>query len=157
MMKFLGNQWKTFTTLIKATWDAAAATTQVSPYNAYVAANLKRWQEFLPPTQANPAAAASTALTVSTHTFTGGKGLATLSLTPSAATSIWGFVIFRDVANIAAPNWNNAVAVVKANGVNAVSYTDSPLAAGTYHYRAAVINTDGVIGTILADDTAVVT
>jgi hypothetical protein len=157
MLKFLAQIWATLSANSKATWGDIAASRSISAFNAFVGHNLTRWQEFLAPTTDYPAAAASTALTVSAHTYTGGQGFATLSNTPSAATNILGFVIFRDTSAITAPNWNNAVAVVKANGANPVVYTDAPLAPGTYHYRAAVINVDGVIGTVLADATAVVT
>lgn len=157
MMGFLAQAWAALSTNSKATWQAAATALQLAPFHVYMKENLQRWQLFQSPTTDSPAAEASTPLTVSAHTFTGGQGFATLSLTPSGATSIWGFAIFRDTAAITAPNWNNCVAVIPADGANAVSYTDSPLAAGTYHYRACVINVDGVKGTVLADDTAVVT
>jgi hypothetical protein len=156
-MRFLARAWAALSVPAKASWDALATSKQISAYNAYVGENLARWQLFKAPTQALPAAEASTGLTVSAHTYTGGKGFATLELTPSGATNIAGFVIFRSTAEITAPSWNQAVAVIDADGANEVIYTDSPLAAGTYHYRAAVINTDGVMGTVLADATAVVT
>lgn len=157
MFGFLASMWAGLSAAAKASWAALASVTNISAFNAYAAENLKRWQLFQPPTQEYPAAEASTGLTVSAHTYTGGTGFATLSLTPSGATNIWGFAIFRDTAEIVSPNWNNCIAVIEADGANAVSYTDSPLPAGTYHYRAAVINIDGKMGTILADATAVVT
>jgi hypothetical protein len=157
MMRFLARAWAALSAPAKASWDTVAASKMISAYNAYLGENLMRWQEAKGPTQALPAAEASTPLTVSAHTYTGGQGCASLSLTPSGATNIWGFIIYRDTAEITTPNWDKSVAVVAANGANPVTYTDSPLEAGTYHYRAAVINSDGIIGTVLADATAVVT
>jgi hypothetical protein len=157
MMGFLARQWKNLTAETKATWDAIASALGILAFNVYVGENLRRWQEFTGPTQAMPAAETANALTVSAHTYTGHKGYAVLSMTPSGATNIWGFAILRDTAEITTPGWANAVAIVEANGASAVSYTDSPLLAGTYHYRIAVINKDGVIGTWLADATATVT
>jgi hypothetical protein len=156
-MKFIAKAWASIGATPKASWTALAATKLISAYNAYAGYNLAAWQLNQGPTQANPAARASTGLTVTAHTFTGGVKFATLTMTPSGATAIWGFIIYRDTAAITAPNWNNCVAIVPADGANAVSYTDSPLLAGTYHYRIAVLNTDGKVGVVLADDTAVVT
>lgn len=155
MLKFLTQRWPYIGDT--TSWDAPAEASQISAINAYTRENLNRWQLFQAPTQVYPATEASTGLTVSNHTYTGGAGFATLSLTPSGSTSIWGFAIFRDTDTITAPNWNNCIAIIPANGASAVSYTDAPLAADTYHYRAAVINVDGKMGTVLADDTAVVT
>jgi hypothetical protein len=157
MFAFLAAFWTGFTQAMKDSWSEVAAATNVTLYNAYMGTNLKRWQSFKSPTKEYPAAETACALTISAHTFTGGTGLATLSITPSAATDIWGFVILRDLAAIVTPAWNLACAVIPANGANAVTYVDSPLAAGTYHYRVAAINKDGSMGTVLADATAVVT
>jgi len=96
-------------------------------------------------------------LTISDMTLTGFEGYATVSLTPSAGTDIGGYVIYRDTAEITAPNWANAVAVIEADGANAVLHTDSPLDAGTYHYRAQAFCDDGISGTVIADDDVVVT
>ncbi len=156
MMKFIADRWAYLTSPNQATWDALAAAKQISAFNAYIGENLFRWQEFKPPTKEYPADESANAITT-TQGLTGGQGFATLSLTPSAAGDNWGFAIFRDTAEITAPNWNNCVAIIPANGASAVSYTDSPLDAATYHYRSAVFNTDGKLGTICADATVAVT
>jgi hypothetical protein len=157
MMKFLATAWASIATLSKATYDAAAAARSISSYNQYISENLARWQMSKAPSQASPAAEASTPLTVTTQTLTGGEGHITVSITPSGSTNIWGLAIFRGSAEITAPGWSNCIAVVEADGANAVTYTDSPLDAGTYHYRTAVINDDGVLGTIHTDASATAT
>jgi hypothetical protein len=157
MMGFLAKAWDALSAPAKASYLTAAGARSISAFNQYVSENLARWQLFSGPTQTSPAAEASSVLTVTTMGLTGGAGFATIAVTPSGATSIWGIAIFRDVAEISAPNWNNCVAVIPADGANAVSYTDSPLDAGTYHYRAAILNVDGVIGTVKADATCSVT
>lgn len=157
MMAFLAQQWTNLTAGEKATYDDAAEAKAISSFNEYTSYNLQRWQLFDPPSKAYPAAEASTPLTVSDMTLTGGDGNVLVQLTPSAATDIWGFVILRSDAEITAPNWNQVVKVLEADGVSQVQWTDTPLDAGTYHYRAAVINDDGKMGTVIADDTATVT
>jgi len=157
MLGFLAALWASLTAGEQASWEEDAEERQISAFNQYVSVNLVRWQIFDAPTKEFPAAEASTPLTVSDMTLTGGDGNALVQLTPSAATAIWGFVICRDTAEITAPNWTNAVHILEADGINQVQWTDSPIAPGTYHYRAAVINEDGIMGEFIADDTVVVT
>jgi hypothetical protein len=157
MMGFLAAQYKLLTSSVFTGWTASALARQISEFNAMVSENLARWQLAGSPTQVYPAAEASTPLTVTTQTLTGFEGYATVAVTPSGDTNIWGIAIFRDTAEITVPNWANCVAVLPADGTNAVTFTDSPLAAGTYHYRTAVFNTDGVLGTVKADDDVTVT
>jgi hypothetical protein len=157
MFKFLAQQWEGLAAGPKASYDADADAKSISAYNEYISFNMARWKNYEPPSQAKPAAETSSALTVSAMTLTGGEGHVEISLTPSAATSIWGFEIYRSSAAITTPNNSNCIAVIPANGATAVVYNDSGLAAGTYHYRAAVINVDGVRGTVFADDDAAVT
>jgi len=156
MLKFLSQAWKPLADEPKATWVLLAKDTNISPFNAYVAYNVRRWRENRNPAQSYPAAEASTALTV-TQALTAGQRNILVGLTPSGATGIWGFVIFRSAASITDINWNLAIAVIPADGANAVSYTDAPLAAGTYHYRSAVIMTDGKVTVGCTDANATAT
>ncbi len=157
MLAFLAMSWNGLASLAKGTWTELAAQSSISPFNAFISANLKRWQNFAAPTQANPAAEASTGLTITTQTLTGGAGSVTIQLTPSAGTNISGYMIFRDIAEITAPSWDNCVAVIPADGANQVTFVDSPLAAGVYHYRAVAFNVDGKLGTVHADASSTAT
>jgi hypothetical protein len=157
MLSWLAKHWVNLSVGEKASYEEAATSKSISPFNQYCSANLLRWQQNKPPTEEWPAAEASTPLTVTTQTLTGYAGYATISITPSGSTAIGGLLIFRDTAEITDATWANCIAVVEPDGANAVLYTDSPLEADTYHYRTAVFNTDGILGTIHADGTAVVT
>jgi hypothetical protein len=112
---------------------------------------------FQAPSQDIAKAQAHTAATISTQTLTGGVGNVTLDLTLSTALNNWGVAIFRDTAEITSPNWNKCIAVIPVGGDTTLNYVDSPLNAGTYHYRTAALTDDGVIGTIHADGSAAAT
>ncbi len=157
MFSFLSKQWSGIAGVDQATFDADAEAKSISPFNSYMKLNMDRWKNYLPPSQTFVPAEASTPLTVTTMTLAGGEAYVNIELTPSAATDIWGFEIYREDAAITDPNNSNCIAVIPADGVNLVEYNDTGLDAGTYHYRAAVINDDGVRGTVIADDTAVAT
>lgn len=151
MMHFLAKAWAAIKIAHGASWATIATARAISTFNAYVSENLVSWQGFTPPTQTYPAAATAAAISVTTQTLTGGAGQITVQVTPSSATAIWGIAIFRDTAEITAPSWANCIAVIAANGANAVTHVDTPLVAGTYHYRTAVFTSDGVLGTVHAD------
>ena len=157
MLSFLSKQWTNISTSDQATFDDDAESRSISPFNSYVSLNMARWKNYLPPSQTFTPAEASSALTVSTMTLTGGEAHVNIELTPSGGTSIWGFEIYRDTSAITNCNNSNCIAVVEADGANAVEYNDTGLDAGTYHYRAAAINVDGVRGTAIADDSEAAT
>ncbi len=157
MFSFLSKQWTNIATVDQDTFDADAAAKDISPFNSYMALNMDRWKNYLPPSQTFVPAEASTPMLVTLMTLVGGEAYANIDLTPFSGSDIWGFEIYRDLAEITDPNNSNTVAVVEADGVNAIEYNDTGLDAGTYHYRAAVINDDGIRGTVIADDTVVVT
>ena len=157
MFSFLAKQWTNIAGVDQDTFNADAESKSISPFNSYIALNMDRWKNFLPPSQTFVPAEASTPLTVTTMTLNGGEAYANVELTPSAALDIWGFVVFRELAVITDPNNSNTVHVLEANGVSMVEFNDTGLEAGTYHYRAGVVNVDGIMGVVIADDTVIVT
>jgi hypothetical protein len=157
MMAFLAAAWKTITGASQGTFDAAAAAATISPFNAFVKANLKRWQNNLGPAQTAAAPATSTPLTLTAVAPVGGKGNIALSYTPSAATNLWGIAIFRDSVAITGVNWNKCIKVIPASTAAAVAYDDTTVSAGTYHYRACTVQIDGTLGTLVADATGTAT
>lgn len=157
MMAFLAATWKAKSLPKWTGWAPAATARGISTFNAYVSENLARWQIGSPPTQVYPAAEATSGCAITSAPLAGRAGYASAVITPAANANIWGVAIFRDTAEITAPGWANCIAVVPRDGVTAFTYDDAPLDAGTYHYRFAAINTDGVMGTVLPDASVVVT
>jgi hypothetical protein len=152
MMSYLAQLWTSVTAPNKATWDTLAATKDISPFNAFVGENLARWQTNKGPTQGYPAAETDVPGAVTSNAAVGHAGYAVLSVVLPAAAARAGIIVYRDSAEITVPNWANAVAVLPASvDAGTQVYTDSPLVAGTYHYRTAAITDDGVIGTACAD------
>jgi len=157
MMKFLSQQWAGLSTANQATWATLADAKKVSAFNAFVSYNLARWREFKGPSIEYPAAETVSAGTVTLGAPAGGPRNIVLTLTPSTATNMVGIVIFRDSATIVTANWNIAIAIAAVSSTDPITYTDSPLDAGTYHYRAALLTDDGNIGTACADQSGTAT
>jgi len=157
MMGFLAAAWKAKVLPKWTGYEAKAAAEAISEYNAYIGENLDRWQLSAAPTQEWPAAEATGGCVITFAPLTGHAGYASAVVTPAANANIWGVAVFRDTSEITAPSWANCVAVIPRSDVSAFTFTDAPLEAGTYHYRFAQFNVDGVLGTVLADADVVVT
>ena len=155
MFGFLAAAWAAIKVASSASWKTLANASSISPFNAYIQANQKTWQDSAAPTASYPAAKAASPLTVTTQTVTGGSKMATAVITPSGATSIWGIILYRGTTGFT-PSWANAVKIVPANGASAVTIVDDNVTPGTYAYRAAVFTTDGVLGTIHAETAGIV-
>lgn len=156
MLGFLARHWSSVSTADKATWTDLAETGNFSNFNAFTKENMNRWVVNEGPTEAYPAAETVSGTTVASFTTTGSEGYVDISGTITTATDMIGVVIYRDDAAITSPSWANTVAVLEPSGTD-FSMVDTPLDAGTYHYRAAVLTNDGTIGTAIADQTASVT
>jgi hypothetical protein len=157
MMSFLSQAWVNLIAGEKDDYAVGALAKSISAFNEFLSQNLAAWQNFVTPSKNWPAEMASTALTMTSMALTGGVGMVSIVLTPSGATAIWGLLIFRNTSAITVPSWANCIAAINANGASPVTYIDTPLEPATYHYRSAVFNDDGKMGTVIADATAVVT
>ena len=157
MMSFLAPLWNALGAGIKDDYDALALSRQISAFNAFIGENLSRWQIGKTPSQAYPAAEATAGALITSAALSGHEGYATALVTPAENANIWGVAVYRDTAEITAPSWANCVALIYCADDDPFTFTDSPLEAGTYHYRFSQFNLDGVEGTVLADATVVVT
>ncbi len=138
------------------TWKDQAATYPMQVIAFYLWQSMLRWIAFATPSIDWPATESSPPISIPAHTYTGGKGFATLSLTPSSSTSLYGLMILRSSAEITAPDHSQVITLLPHDTTTPLSFTDSPLLPGTYHYRAAAFNTDGTLGPILSDETVLV-
>jgi hypothetical protein len=157
MFAFLAQAWVGLIAGEQDDYNEGALAKSISPFNEFLSQNMSEWQNFTTPSKNWPAEKVSTGLTITTLATTGGLGMVTCQITPSGATAIWGLLLFRDTAAITTPSWANCIIALPANGANMVTFVDTPLDPGTYHYRAAAFNDDGILGTVKADQTGVVT
>jgi hypothetical protein len=152
MFQFLTQHWTDVPALSQASWVERAAMTAISPFNAYMSHNQLRWREYTGPVEADEApGTAGAAITISSFTVTGGERNAVISGGTSAQTKLIGVAIFRDTTEITEADWSNCVHIAVPDEAGAWQWTDSPLVAGTYHYRARSIHSDGSMGVLVAD------
>jgi hypothetical protein len=156
MLAVLANQWASIGLSFQASWAHPAALVNLLPFHAYIRDNMRRWrdnrgvsQSYPPPETLTPELPVLTA--------TGHERYALLGLDASGYAGTWLFTLHRELGVIAAPTYANCVKILPSNFGFPLSFVDSPLAKGTYHYMAASITSDGLFGSPTADTTAVVT
>ena len=157
MMKFLAQAWAAIKVASGPTYAALALADAVSEFNEYVRYNLKRWQNFQFPSCSYPASVTTCTATL-VQSLTGGAGQAQISNVVTDASAYgWGLAIFRDTAAITVLDWSKCVDIVYRTGAGTIVTVDSPLKAGTYHYRSVCFDINGNMGVACADGSCVVT
>ena len=164
MMKYLSQLWSTIVAASGASWETIANSRNISKFNAFVSENLQRWQANNSPTFSFPAAGFNTTLDpddVSVDgailSAVGAAGYATLSAKPDSDGCLHGVgaIVYRGSA---APSgvWSEAIGIFAITPGTSFEFVDSPLPAGTYHYKIRFFSDDGVLGDCSAADVSAV-
>lgn len=133
-MTWLASCWDAFTDYAKATWTDLAAQTDISPFNAYQGYNLERWRRYKFPSVVYPATETGNPTYFDNFTVTGGIRCATISLRVTLPRDGWGLHLHRRAGAPVTPAWHNLVYVFNALSTGTFTWTDTPLAAGSYWY-----------------------
>ena len=157
MWAFITQNWAALTTAEKATWEARAGQTIISPFNAYTSYNAKRFSTFNAPSQEDPAAEANTPGTIVTFTATGGVREVVLDIALSVAADNWGIAVFRSTSTGFTPSITNLVYARLLDSVTPIQIVDTPLDPDTYYYDAKVFTDDGLYGSLEGEINGVVT
>jgi hypothetical protein len=143
MFKFLTQLWASLTAGNQATWEDRAAQTAISPFNAFVSYNMRRWRNFLGVSIEDPADPNASTGTLGTLAATGGVRQITVTQPVTVAGNLLAIAFFRSTSGVFDSVLSNCVAVLPIDGTNDVVFVDTPLAAGTYYYECREITTDG--------------
>lgn len=159
IMKFLSQAWGTdVDPTEQASYNTGAAADSISPFNEYIRQNLQRWTQFLPPSQATPAAATGTAPTfTSAPAATGGVGQVTIGWDVNLLNQAWGMFVFRSQTTGFTPARDNLVAVTPQLDTAAQTLVDTGLPVGTYYYNFIPFSDTGKLFTATGQSTGVVT
>lgn len=144
---FLTQAWAALSDLEKATFDELADSLAVSPFNAYIRFNMRRWRNFKPPSHEMPAAeTGSPALyNAGTPAATGGVASIQIDWTIATANDNWGLLIFKGETTFSTAI-HNCIAGVYCASAATFSFLDSPLEPATYYYNTRLFTDDGVLG-----------
>jgi len=146
MFKFLAQEWDGQTAPDKATWEDRADQTTISPFNAFMAFNQRRWRDFNTPSSADPPLGTGTPPTGPTGVATPDGRAMIVVLTDGVTPPDWGYAIFRSLTGVFTLAWSNCIAVVEWDVGGTTTYVDSPLEPDQYYYNAIGFLKSGVEG-----------
>lgn len=148
MFKFLGGQWQYIAAGDRATWDTMAANKAISPFNAYMGTQQKRWRNYMGPSQRSPADATLTPANITAFTATAGVRQITVDVTLAAVAENWGLILWRTVGAAPTNIQTEVIAVIQAT-TTPVQYVDLGLTPGVnYFYEAQGFTLRGEKGVI---------
>ena len=149
MLRFLSQYWDSLTDVQKADWETRAAPDNISPFNAYVQYNLRRWGTNLNPSKLDPATNDGTPGTISAFSATASSRSILLSATISSHDDNWGIKIYRGDDTGMGVTRNELVYVLPAEDTATFTWLDFPLTAGVaVYYRCTPVDDTGVDGTV---------
>ncbi len=157
---FLAQNWAAIGASEKASWNDLADASVISNFNAYMAANQRRWRRFVGVTQETPAAEVGTVCDFvggSTPAATGGVSSIVIDLTTGVINDNWGVLIFKGGTGFTTALSNCVAAILADTTITAYSWLDSPLSAATYYYNTRLFTLDGVLGPELGEISAAAT
>lgn len=135
MMKFLSQAWASLATARKNSWQDRATQMQVSLFNAYTSYNQDRWSDAIEPVQDATYTHTPSGNTTGTPVPTAVGRQVTVDLTHFAASSAWGYIVYRKLAGAPTGVLAEVVGVVPdVGGVGQL--VDNVPSAGTWHYKA---------------------
>ncbi|GAG41729.1 unnamed protein product [marine sediment metagenome] len=150
MFKFLAENWAPLGAPDKASYETLADSMAISPFNAYIRANQRRWRNYKAPSRniAAPETGDVCTWNGGTPAATGGPSNVTLAMTPAAREENWGVAIFRSTGTGFTPGISNCVAVLLVNTEDEFTWVDSPLTVDTYYYDTRRFTVEGLWGAL---------
>lgn len=157
MLKYLSQQWASLDAADQSAWNDLADAAVISPFNAFVSLSLKRWRNFLGPSNIPTIDDTQTPGTLANEAATAGVRQITLDVDVSVLADNWGIAIFRDLTTGFNTAWTNFKQAILADSAASFSWIDTPLAAGEYFYNFRAFTEEGVLGAETVEVDATVT
>jgi len=144
MMKFLTQYWDSMTAGDQADWESRAAATDISPFNAFVGYNARRWGRYAFPSKTDPADEGATAGTLSGPSATAGSRSILLSVPLNPVADNWGIVIHASLTTGFSPSRNTTRQLIPAEVLASYTWLDFPLDVGVeVFYRFESFSDEG--------------
>ena len=131
-MAFLSQQWSTIVAADQATWLNLARASEISPFNAYQAYNIKRARNNQRSTKAYPALELPLYAVSAGWYATGGVRQIEIGLTITDRRDAWASTQCHVPGTGIVPDWNQFIKFLAMPATGPVSWIWKPLPAGTY-------------------------
>lgn len=135
MMRFLTTQWASLTAGQQAEWAAQATSDNITPLNAFVRYNMKRWTQFGDPFM-DLTGVASTVPTLGALSLTGGVGQLTGLQNTTALNDGWG-LLWALSKNTGFTPAKTDIVYVNRVGASSTSVVLTGLTPGVWYVRTA--------------------
>lgn len=150
MFAFLTQNWASVASADQASYNDLADSMAISPFNAYVRANQRRWRNYKAPAESILAQEEGTVCTWNggTPAATAGVASIAITMTPAAKQDNRGVAIFRSIETGFTPGISNCIAVILVDDAIEYTFTDSPLVPDTYYYDTRRFTSSGLWGAL---------
>lgn len=148
MLRWLSQLWDGMSAADQATYDDAAESLGISPFNRFIGVNMDRWTLFKAPALAYPAAEGDTPGTVANGVVTAEILSIKVEWDITVLADNLGVAIFRKIGSSPGESRGECVRVI--TGLFAISYSwvDIDVVVGSdYYYDATPFSEEGVWGT----------
>lgn len=143
MFAFLTQEWAGLTAPEKASYEDLADSLSISPFNAFIRFNMKRWNTWNAPSKNISAAKSAAPPVLGALSAVGGVRSAQITQKVTTPNAGWAIAFFRSATQTFDTAIDNAIAVLPMDGTDDVVLVDSPLDPGTYYYDTRSITEDG--------------
>jgi hypothetical protein len=157
MFRYLSMLWASLSGPNKATWDAAAAAAEISPFNAFLKENMNRWSNGHFPIEAANATPPTLGGTAPTIVATTGVGEVELAITHGGTYTADAYAIYRAATTGVASARNSCIAMIPADAGGDLVYVDTTTTAGTWFYTCVAVKHSGDYTADATEDDATVT
>lgn len=150
MFKFLAENWSEIVSGHQTSYDDLADSMAISPFNAYMRTNQRRWRNYKAPSKNHVAAEDGTvaAWNGGAPSAVGGVSNVTISMTPANFLTNWGVCIFRSTTTGFTPGISNCVAAIFVQADETYTWVDTPLKPDTYYYDTRRFTLAGLWGAL---------
>lgn len=143
-LKFLSQEWKTFTDEQRATWAQASNDPKRCPYTNYIAVNFNRLRtQRFPSMTWPPNATTQTWVTVSYWQVCGVRQVEYFIDYTGLWKDAWGNCIYRSNFHPGSYQFPYLVAIIPTKTKEVFSWIDTPLPVDNYSYRSRIFSIDG--------------
>lgn len=150
MFQFLAQNWASVHSSDQASYNDLADSMAISPFNAFMRANQRRWRNYKAPSEPIAAPEEGTVCTWNggTPAATGGVSSISITMTPATKLDNRGVAIFRSIDTGFTPGISNCVAVILVDDEVEHTWVDSPLPIDTYYYDTRRFTSSGLWGAL---------
>jgi len=135
MLGFLSGHWSQMTDARKNSWIPRASQKGISPFNAFVGANMSKWRSFLGISLLPDWSAQNNNGELQLPNITAGRHMLTVEIDLDYDRQSWVVMLFRAKGAPVTPAFNNLVWMQAIDGPTPYVFVDTPLDPGTYHYN----------------------